>query len=336
MLAELIGPQYGLFGSRDGGNTVEPNQFSGMVYADHLVHFELLGKVVMVALRNGEVIEGLALSRPFRKLVLGLEPDAEEDLPAIDHDLYENSIRRVRENNVTGWGLDFTMPLLSWPGQDSAGNGDITGNKRKSAPELCAGGAIRDVTEANKAEYLRLMQAALLRHYRDGIAAQTAAFRRGMMQLCGNEHVFRRLCRLVTPADFDLLVGGVVEIDVDAWQQHTTVKPAGAAGDAVVGWFWEIVRTELTAEQRSQLLEFTTGCGRVPVGGFAQLAGFNGAAVAFTLTVLPFDARNATVKAATCFNNLRVQRYASRAALRERLLSAIAHREGFNEYAVGQ
>ena len=73
----------------------------------------------------------------------------------------------------------------------------------------------------------------------------------------------------------------------------------------------EIVRTELTAEQRSQLLAFTTGCGRVPTGGFAQLTGYNGAVAGFTLSVLPFDARNATVKAATCFNELRVQRYAS-------------------------
>ena len=157
--------------------------------------------------------------------------------------------------------------------------------------------------------------------------------RRGLAAHCGNEHVFRRFCRLVTPADFDLLVGGVAEIDVDAWQQHTTVKPAAAAGSAVVRWFWEVVR-ELTAEQRSQLLAFATGCGRVPVGGFADLSGYAGRTHGFQLSVLAYDARNATVKGATCFNELKIQRYPSKAALRERLLSAIANREGFNEHAV--
>ena len=71
----------------------------------------------------------------------------------------------------------------------------------------------------------------------------------------------------------------------------------------------------------------------MPVGGFAALNGYNGAEHPFTLSVLPFDARNATVKAATCFNELRIQRYAGKAALRARLLSAIANRGGFNEAA---
>ena len=60
--AELCDARYGLFGSRDGGNSFEPNQHSGSVAPDHLDHFELLGKVAMDALANGEVVEGV---RPF-------------------------------------------------------------------------------------------------------------------------------------------------------------------------------------------------------------------------------------------------------------------------------
>ena len=111
-------------------------------------------------------------------------------------------------------------------------------------------------------------------------------------------------------------------------------EPNEAAGAPVVAWFWAVLEEDCTPEQRAGVLQFATGCGRVPVGGFAALTGFNGAEHAFTLSVLPLDARNATVKAATCFNELRVQRYAGKAALRARLLSAIANREGFNEHAV--
>ena len=223
--------------------------------------------------------------------------------------------------------------------RDDGAEGDITGNKRKAEAELCEGGRDKDVTNENKAEYLRLLPVALLQQYTDGIGPQTAAFRRGMtQQLGGNEHVLRRFCRLVTPSDFDLLVGGQPEIDVGEWEEHTEVHhaPAGSAaeGAPVVAWFWALVR-ELTAAQRAQLLQFATGCGRVPVGGFAGLMGYQGRTHGFRLDVLPFDARRATVTASTCFNTLRIRRYASRDELRRRLLSALANarRGGFFEGA---
>ena len=53
--------------------------------------------------------------------------------------------------------------------------------------------------------------------------------------------------------------------------------------------------------------------------------------------MLPLDAANATVTASTCFNTLRIRRYASRDELRARLLSAAANgaHGGFHEDAVG-
>ena len=293
----------------------------------------------MVALSNGEVVEGLSLSLPFRKLVLGRALDPIEDLPAIDHGLYENSVRKVRDaEDVTGWGLYFTEPFLPWPGDDGAG--DITGNKRKAEPELCEGGRERELTQDNKGEYLRLLPAALLRQYTDGIEAQTRAFRAGMARQCGNAHAFRRLCRLLTPADLDLLVGGMPAIDVGEWRRHCEVRhtpaDAEAAGAPVVAWFWAVLEEDCTPEQRAGVLQFATGCGRVPVGGFQNLSGYHGQTNGFRLDVLPFDPANATVTAATCFNTLRIRRYASRAELRRRLLSAAANgaHGGFHEDAV--
>ena len=49
---------------------------------------------------------------------------------------------------------------------------------------------------------------------------------------------------------------------------------------------------ELTAEERSQLLAFATGCGRVPPGGFENLTGYSGNTHGFSLSVLPFDAHD--------------------------------------------
>merc|ERR1739842_114977 len=58
-------------------------------------------------------------------------------------------------------------------------------------------------------------------------------------------------------------------------------------GSEVVSWFWRTVRSWAASpdERRllPQLLQFVTGSARVPVGGFKELVGFNGAKHPFTL-----------------------------------------------------
>merc|ERR1712054_746415 len=55
----------------------------------------------------------------------------------------------------------------------------------------------------------------------------------------------------------------------------------------IVTWFWRTVRSwAASPEDRvrlPQLLQFVTGSARVPVGGFRELVGFNGARHPFTL-----------------------------------------------------
>ena len=38
----------------------------------------------------------------------------------------------------------------------------------------------------------------------------------------------------------------------------------------IVGWFWELCH-KMSDEEKKQLLQFTTGSARVPVGGLARL-----------------------------------------------------------------
>jgi len=162
-----------------------------------------------------------------------------------------------------------------------------------------------------------------------------------MANSCGSERAFRGVCKLLTADDACLLVGGKPGIDASGvadWQQHCEVvhvpEDSAAAGAPVVAWFWNIVRG-LTPGQRAGLLKFATGCGRVPVGGFRDLSGFNGGTCAFQLVVLPYDARNVTVTASTCVNTLRIRRYRTEAELRRQILTAPANMPagGFSEAA---
>lgn len=65
-------------------------------------------------------------------------------------------------------------------------------------------------------------------------------------------------------------------------------------GDAALkAWFWSVVRS-LNKEERSLLLQFATGCSRLPAGGFSGLArtfkvrSLNDGKVAVTVGVLTF------------------------------------------------
>jgi hypothetical protein len=86
-----------------------------------------------------------------------------------------------------------------------------------------------------------------------------------------------------------------------------------------VGAFWNVVRN-MPLEQQKQLLFFTTGCDRAPVGGLGNLP--------FVVQRSGPDTSHLPTSH-TCFNVLLLPEYSSREKLRERLLVAIANAEGF-------
>ena len=185
------------------------------------------------------------------------------------------------------------------------------------------GGADRDVTNENRAEYVALATKALLRAYEEKLREQTAALRLGMARACGSETTLQRLCALVGARDFNTLVGGRPSINVADWKAHTQVEGVGDATCDVVKWFWDIVEGTFTNEERSGLLRFATGASNVPAGGFANLSGYGGQDHAFRLQLLAYDPERRTVTASACFNTIRVPVFPTRAELEERLREAV-------------
>ena len=89
---------------------------------------------------------------------------------------------------------------------------------------------------------------------------------------------------------------------------------------------------EYDDEQRSQVLEFATGCGRVPAGGFTALNGYGDSNAQFTLMILPYSANNRLCLGSACFNTLKIREYPSEDELRENLLQSI---QGCRTFAEG-
>jgi len=92
--------------------------------------------------------------------------------------------------------------------------------------------------------------------------------------------------------ELELLIGGIADIDVDDWKKHTDYRGYTETDEVIVN-FWKVNLLSCTyssfrtnkllqcvrgwdAEQKSRLLQFTTGTSRIPVNGFKDLQGSDG------------------------------------------------------------
>jgi hypothetical protein len=87
----------------------------------------------------------------------------------------------------------------------------------------------------------------------------------------------------------------------------------------VIKWFWEIAHT-LDDTQRKQLLAFSTGSERVPIGGLEMIR--------FTIVKQGGDS-DRLPSSHTCFNQLLLPEYSDRSKLDTLLKKAIQHSKGF-------
>merc|ERR1719198_2060578 len=146
---------------------------------------------------------------------------------------------------------------------------------------------------------------------------------------------------MISPTELGLLVCGIQDLDVDDWKDHSICLKNTPS--EVWNCFWDVV-TDMSQEQRSELLEFVTGSSTLPVGGFAALPGGPGLLQLFSVGLLVHAARmrpacgdgeglqNRLPTAATCFNTIYLPACTDTEKMQAALLEALANRgAGFNE-----
>lgn len=175
--------------------------------------------------------------------------------PTVVADLYKN-LMWLLKNSVVGLELDFTVSYMY-------GSHSIT-------MDLKPNGASIPVTDSNKNEYLQLR----LRHRMlDSIKPQLEQFLRGFYEVIPPD-----LLSVFDYQELDLLICGVPDIDMIDWMQNTEYLGEYAMqgkNHRVVKWFWQTVE-DYSIEERVRLLQFTTGCCRLPPQGFKYLQSNNG------------------------------------------------------------
>ena len=248
---EMFNPFYCLFEySAHDNYTLQINPHSG-INPEHLNYFKFIGRVVGLAIFHRRFLDAFFIGALY-KMMLG-KSVALADMEGVDAD-FHRSLQWMLDNDISGGILEQTFST------EDERFGVMT------VEDLIPNGRNIEVTNENKKEYVDLM---VKWRIEKRIAEQFQAFKEGFHELIPQD-----LINVFDERELELLIGGIAEIDVDDWKKHTDYR-GYTESDEVVQNFWQTVRS-WDGEQKSRLLQFTTGTSRIPVNGFKDLQGSDG------------------------------------------------------------
>ena len=298
---EIFNPNIALFElSHEGCYQPNPNS---VINPEHLSYFRFVGRLVGKALFD-EVLLNAYFTRPIYKHILSM-PLTYEDMEGVDPDYYKG-LKWLLENSIDGV-VEYTFSETT----------NFFGETQ--VHDLIENGRNITVTDENKLEYVNLVTAHRMTN---AVKEQISAFVKGF-----EEVIPRDMISILNAAELELLISGTPDIDIEDLRANTDYHGGYGVGSKQIQWFWEVLR-ELSKENLARLLMFSTGTSKVPLDGFAALQGMQGPQKFQIHRVQAEDSKLPT--AHTCFNQLDLPEYSSKAILRERLTFAIEHgSEGF-------
>ena len=329
-----------------GGDNDDPPSFEGALRtlrsdcSPHAARFA--GRIVGLLISNEKTAD-LPLV-PWLWQALLHKPLKAELLAQVDDD-FKRTLLPIKT-------CDWNDPKISWVKEDPpaftiAAPTRADPNRVK---ELLPGGANVFVDEHNRGEYVDLYaQQCMLRcstapinntsgmppssssspslqidesdtiTSNQDIRVNLAAFTSGFDEVVPRELVSSWECE-----DLELLVCGLQDIDVAAWEQATTYDPKPPPNSTAPGvvaaetrsrWFWDAVKS-MNSEQKHALLHFWTAFRKLPHTGFRGLR--------FKLRFDDQKSAKHLPMAQTCFLTLRVPKYVSQEETKEKLVKAIS------------
>ncbi|KAJ5562189.1 WW/Rsp5/WWP [Penicillium sp. DV-2018c] len=299
---EMFNPFYCLFEySAHDNYTLQINPHSG-VNPEHLNYFKFIGRVVGLAIFHRRFLDSFFIGA-FYKMMLRKKVTL-QDMEGVDEDLHRN-LAWTLDNDIEGI-VELTFSV----------DDEKFGERRTI--DLIPGGRDIPVTNENKPQYIELVtEWKIVKR----VEEQFNAFMSGF-----NELIPPDLVNVFDERELELLIGGIADIDVDDWKKHTDYR-GYQEQDEVIQNFWKIVRT-WDAEQKSRLLQFTTGTSRIPVNGFKDLQGSDGPR---RFTIEKSGDPNALPKSHTCFNRLDLPPYKTHEALEHKMSIAVEETLGFGQ-----
>ncbi|KAI5778216.1 hypothetical protein EDC01DRAFT_719441 [Geopyxis carbonaria] len=292
---EMFNPFYCLFEySAHDNYTLQINPHSG-INPEHLNYFKFIGRVVGLAIFHRRFLDAFFIGA-FYKMILRKRVVL-ADMEGVDADFHRN-LTWMLENDITDV-LDLTFAT-----EDNRFGETVT-------IDLKTGGNDIEVTNDNKHEYVELITKWRIEKR---VEDQFKAFIEGFHDLIPAD-----LITVFDERELELLIGGIADIDVDDWKKHTDYRGYTETDECVRTW---------DAEQKSRLLQFTTGTSRIPVNGFKDLQGSDGPR---RFTIEKAGEINQLPKSHTCFNRLDLPPYKSLDVLQGKLSMAVEETMGFGQ-----
>lgn len=280
--------------------------------------FFLVGVVLGLAIYNSTILDVALPPFAFRKLLAaapapaaGSSTHSKTTMTYTLDDLAEykpmlaNGLRQL---------LDFEGDVESVYCRDFVA--DVERFGELAQVPLCAGGEKRAVTNANRREFVDVYVRYLLD---TAVIRQFEPFKRGFFAVCGGNAL-----SLFRAEEIELLIRGSEEpLDIASLRAVSKVENWGVQNadetEPVIQWFWDSFENADPRDQR-KLLGFVTGSDRIPAMGATNLI--------IKLSCLGDDGPRFPI-ARTCFNQLSLWRYSSRAKLEDKLWTAVHESEGF-------
>ena len=145
------------------------------------------------------------------------------------------------------------------------------------------------------------------------ISSQYNSFIKGFMKIS-----LSKLFLLFSPDELDILVSGEIIFDWNALKQNAKYIDGYNEKSIQIIWFWEIFNN-FNLENKKKFLRFSTGNDKAPVGGLGEVI----------LTIQKTQNINMLPVSHTCFNIFSLPSYKTKDIMKQKILLAIQHFEGF-------
>lgn len=314
---EMFKEHWGLFVKSHENVTYQPNYMLenavGMAaeYQNSLQYFTFIGRVIGKAIHDQQLMD-VRFTRSFYKHMLGV-PVSLADMNAFDPQIYK-SLQTVLDHKLEDLGLELAFTVERKRYDPFAADGPV---EKVETVELVPGGTDKEVTEDNKAEYVKMVCDFKLTQ---GIRTQIDAFLKGFHELIPRD------IDIFTEQELELLISGLPDIDIADLKRNTEYQGYTAASPAILN-FWRCVEA-MSQQELAKLIQFVTGTAKVPLEGFAVLEGMSGPQK-FQIHKA-YGAPERLPSAHTCFNQLDLPEYDTYERLSDKLKKAIGEAsEGF-------
>lgn len=294
VIEELFNPDFGMFEFNKETNLCwfNPSSF------ETENQFTLIGLLFGIAIYNNVILNVNFPPVLYRKLygIKGKFEDLQESHPVIYKSLKEILTYNgdVSEDIMTTFEISY----------------EVFGSTCKY--ELVKDGKNVKVTNDNRKEFVARYADFLLNA---SVRKQFEAFKKGFV-IVTSDSILKNLFRA---DELELLVCGSQVFDINELQNATEYDGGYTKDSPVIRYFWEVVH-DMSHDELKQLLNFTTGSDRVPIGGLAKLK---------LIIAKNGEDSDRLPTAHTCFNVLLLPEYDSVEKLRDRLLKAVSNAKGF-------